>query len=79
MGAGCYPFLKRRGDITNDEKALVSQPISTIALLIALYGGGLALLILGIVKLPWLIAKIACGLLLVWSVGRAIAAYYASK
>lgn len=65
--------------MTDDEKALVFQAISVTALSIALYGGGLALLILGIVKLPWLIAKIACALLFVWGAGRAAAAYYAIR
>ena len=65
--------------MTDDEKALVFQGISVAALLIVLYGGGFALLILGVVKLPWLIGEIACALLLAWGVGRAVSAYYAAK
>jgi hypothetical protein len=65
--------------MTNSEKALLFRAVSLTALLVALYGGGLALLILGIVRLPWLIGKIACALLLVWGVGRAVAAYYTTR
>lgn len=65
--------------MTNTEKALLFRAISVTALFVAVYGGGLALLIWGIVKLPWLIGKIACGLLIIWGIGRTITAYYATK
>lgn len=63
----------------NLEKGLIFQAIAAIALLIVVYGGGAALLILGILSLPWLLAKIACGLVLVALVARLIAAYYAIR
>ena len=65
--------------MTNLEKVLLLQDISTITLLIAVYGGGAALLIAGIPLLPWLLAKIACGLVLVALVARLIAAYCATR
>lgn len=63
----------------NIEKGLIFQAIAAIALLIVVYGGGAALLILGILSLPWLLAKIACGLVLVALVARLIATYYAIR
>lgn len=63
----------------NLEKGLIFQAIAAIALLIVVYGGGAALLILGILSLPWLLAKIACGLVLVALVARLIATYYAIR
>ena len=65
--------------MTNLEKVLLLQDISTITLLIAVYGGGAALLIVGILLLPWLLAKITCGLVLVSLVTRLIAAYYVTR
>lgn len=63
----------------NLERGLIFQAIAAIALLIVVYGGGAALLILGILSLPWLLAKIACGLVLVALVARLIATYYAIR
>lgn len=63
----------------NPEKALIFQAITAIAPLIVVYGGGAVLLILGILSLPWLLAKIACGLVLVALVARLIATYYAIR
>lgn len=63
----------------NLEKGLIFQAIAAIALLIVVYGGGAALLILGILSLPWLLAKIACGLVLVALVARLIATHYAIR
>ena len=65
--------------MTDIEKALLSQAIANIALLIAVHGSIAALLITGILLLPWLLAKIACGLVLVALVVRLIAAYYATR
>ena len=65
--------------MTNFEKVLILQGISVIALLITVYGGGAALLIAGILFLPWLLAKIVCGLALVSLVTRVIAAYYVMR
>lgn len=62
--------------MTDIEKALTAKLIATIATAIVVYGGGLFLLITGILLLPWLLAKIACGLILVALVTRVISAYY---
>ena len=58
------------------EKAMIFHAIAAIALLIVTYGGVAAIMIAGILLLPWLLAKIACGLVLVALVARLIAAYY---
>ena len=63
----------------NIEKILMFQAIAATALLIVVYGSGAALLIAGIPLLPWLLAKIACGLVLVALVARLIAAYCATR
>jgi hypothetical protein len=58
------------------EKAMIFHAIAATALLIVVYGGVAAILIAGILLLPWLLAKIACGLVLVALVARLIAVYY---
>lgn len=60
----------------NFEKAMIFHAIAATVLLIVVYGGVAAILIAGILLLPWLLAKIACGLVLVALVARLIAAYY---
>jgi hypothetical protein len=60
-------------------KTLLFHAVATIALFIVVYSGGAALLIAGVLLLPWLLAKIACGLVLVTLVTRVIAAYYAAR
>ena len=61
------------------EKAMIFQDIAVAALLVVVYGGGVALLIIGILSLPWLLAKIACGLVLVALVARLGAARYVMR
>lgn len=61
------------------EKALIFQSIAIAALLVLVYSGGTALLIIGILYLPWLLAKIACGLVLVALVARLCAAHYVMR
>lgn len=61
------------------EKAMIFQGIAVAALLVVVYGGGTALLIIGILLLPWLLAKIACVLVLVALVARVSAIYYAMR
>lgn len=61
------------------EKAMIFHAIAAIALLIVMYGGVAAILIAGILLLPWLLAKIACGLVLVALVARLIATYYVMR
>ena len=65
--------------MTDIEKALLFQAIANTALLIAVHGSVAALLIAGILLLPWLLAKIACGLVLAALVVQLIAAYYATR
>ena len=65
--------------MTNLEKALLFHAIAATALLIVVYGGGTALLIMGILYLPWLLAKIACGLVLVALVARLAATHYVMR
>lgn len=65
--------------MTDLEKATLFHAISVTALLIVVYGGGMALLIAGIILLPWLLAKIACGLLLVCMATRVAAVSYATR
>lgn len=65
--------------MSDPEKALIFQGIAAAALLVVVYGGGTALLITGILLLPWLLAKIACGLALVALVARLVAACYATR
>lgn len=62
--------------MTDIEKALTAQLIATIATAIVVYGGGACILIAGILLLPWLLAKIACGIILVVLVAQVISAYY---
>ena len=61
------------------EKAMIAHAIAATALLIVVYGGVAAILIAGILLLPWLLAKIACGLVLVALAARLIAAYYVMR
>ena len=61
------------------EKAMIFQGIAVAALLVLVYGGGTALLIIGILLLPWLLAKIACVLALVALVARLAATYYVMR
>lgn len=61
------------------EKALIFQGIAAAALLAVVYGGGTALLAIGILLLPWMLAKIACGLVLVALVARLVSAYYVMR
>ena len=65
--------------MTDLEKATVFQAISATATLIGVYGGGAALLVAGVILLPWLAAKIACGAFLVGMVTRMVAAYYVTR
>lgn len=65
--------------MSNPEKALIFHGIAAAALPVVVYGGGTALLITGILLLPWLLAKIACGLVLVALVARLVAAYYVTR
>ena len=65
--------------MTDLDKAELFQAISAVAMLIVVYAGGVALLIAGILLLPWLLAKIACGLVLVALVSRFTAAYYVTR
>jgi hypothetical protein len=54
--------------MTDFEKATLFRAISVTALLVA-----------GVILLPWLAAKIACGALIVWMSARVAAAYYAAR
>lgn len=65
--------------MTDLEKATLFQAISVTALFFVVYGGGVALLVAGVILLPWLAAKIACVALLVWMSARMAAAYYAAR
>lgn len=65
--------------MTDLDKAALFQAISVAATLIVVYAGGGALLIAGILLLPWLLAKIACGLALIALVARFTAAYYVTR
>lgn len=65
--------------MTDFEKATLFQAISVTALLFVVYGAGAALLVAGVILLPWLAAKIACVALLVWMSARMAAAYYAAR
>lgn len=65
--------------MTDFEKAKLFQAISVTVLLFVVYGGGVALLVAGVILLPWLPAKIACVALLVWMAARMAAAYCAAR
>lgn len=65
--------------MTAFEKAALFQAISVTALLFVVYGCGAVLLVAGVILLPWLAAKIACGLVLVALLARLAATYYVMR